>query len=373
MQPAPVIRMAPMSDDHFMRRALGLAAKGRYTVSPNPMVGCVIVSDGVVTAEGWHRRAGEPHAEIEALRNCSDPRGATMYVTLEPCSHHGRTPPCSTALVEAGLKRVVIATRDPHEVVDGRGAAALRDAGIEVTLGVLESEARRLNEKFLWSVTQKLPFVTVKAGMTLDGKLATVARDSQWITTEASRETSLRMREEYDAIMVGSGTVRNDDPRLTRRLGLAGYTSAWTRVVLDGDGEVPPHAHVLTDGGSTVLFTSKPERYTAAPNLEIVQVESRVDLQRVFAELYARGIRSLILEGGAIVHSEVIRRGLWQKMVLFIAPLVVGGAEAPSIFGGEGVSRLKDAYRFRFDHVEFAGSDLMVVAYPVAAVSEETS
>src|SRR5688572_31786060 len=227
-----------------MRRALELAERGRYTVSPNPMVGCVIVRDGVAIAEGWHAQAGEAHAEIEAFRQCDDPRGATMFVTLEPCSHRGRTGPCADAVIAAGVSRVVVAMEDPHEVVNGRGIAALRAAGIDVTAGVLEAEARRLNEKFVWTVTQKLPFVLVKAGMTLDGKLATVARESQWITSEAAREASLRLREEYDAIVVGSGTVKSDDPRLTRRLGLTGEATTWTRVVLDGDGELPPHAQL---------------------------------------------------------------------------------------------------------------------------------
>lgn len=345
-----------------MARALELARNGRYTVSPNPMVGCVIVRDGEVIAEGWHRRTGEPHAEIEALRNCADPRGATMYVTLEPCSHHGRTGPCAEAVIAAGVARVVVAMEDPHDVVNGRGIAAIRAAGIEVTAGVLEAEARRLNEKFVWAVSQRLPFVLVKAAMTVDGKLATVTRDSQWITTEASREQSLLLREEYDAIVVGSGTVEADNPRLTRRMNLAGERP-WTRVVLDGDGEAPPYAQLFTDGGRTILFTSRDPGVPT--HAEVVRTDGRVDLERVFAELYARGIQSVIVEGGAIVHSEVIRQGLWQKMILFIAPMIVGGATAPSIFSGEAVARLTDAYRFRFDRAEMLGSDLMVTAYPV--------
>lgn len=329
-----------------MHRALELAEQGRYTTSPNPMVGCVIVRDGVVIAEGWHRRAGEAHAETDALATCRDASGATMYVTLEPCSHHGRTGPCAEAVIGAGVARVVIAMEDPNEVVNGRGIAMLREAGIEVTLGVLEAEARKLNEKFVWAVTHKLPFVLVKAGMTLDGKLATVTRDSQWITAEASRERSLLLREEYDAILVGSGTVKTDNPRLTRRMNLAG-DRPWTRIVLDAEREVPPHAQVLNDGGSTIHY------------------DTPVDLAQVFGELHARGIRSVIVEGGSLVHAEVIRRGLWQKMVLFIAPMIVGGANAPSLFSGDPVSRLTDAYRFRFDRAEFAGSDVMITAYPV--------
>jgi len=344
-----------------MRRALELAERGRYTVSPNPMVGCVLVRGGVVIAEGWHRRAGEAHAEVDALRQCEDPRGAKMYVTLEPCSHHGRTPPCVDAVLASGVSRVVIAMTDPNERVNGRGIAALREAGIDVTVGVLDSEARRLNEKFVWAVTQKLPFVLIKAAMTLDGKLATVARESQWITAEAARERSLSLREEYDAILVGSGTVKADNPRLTRRLGLAGEATRWTRVVLDGDGDLPEHAQLLTDGGRTIVFTRNPRRIEG---VESIQVDGRADLERIFGELYTRGIHSLIVEGGSLVHSEVIRRGLWQKMMLFVAPMIVGGANAPSIFSGDAVVRLTEAYTFRFDRVELLGKDLLVVAYP---------
>jgi diaminohydroxyphosphoribosylaminopyrimidine deaminase/5-amino-6-(5-phosphoribosylamino)uracil reductase len=351
-----------LTDEQLMGRALELAERGRYSTSPNPMVGCVLARDGIVIGEGWHRRAGEPHAEIEALRSGSDPRGATMYVTLEPCAHHGRTPPCAEAVVAAGIRRAVIATLDPNEAVNGRGAARLREAGVDTVVGVREHEARRLNEKFLWSAHQKLPFVLLKAAMTLDGKLATVTRDSRWITSDEAREQSLALREEYDAILVGSGTVKTDNPRLTRRLGRARSITPWTRVVLDGDGDLSPHAQVLADGGRTIVYT--PAGLEAGPNVEIVPAAGRVDLERVLADLHARGIRSVIVEGGACVHAEVIRRALWQKMILFIAPMIVGGAEAPSIFSGEAVSLLTDAYRFRFDRAEFVGRDLMITGYP---------
>lgn len=348
-----------------MERALELAARGRYTVSPNPMVGCVLVRDGVVIGEGWHRRAGEAHAEIDALASAGDARGATMYVTLEPCSHRGRTGPCADAILAAGVTRVVVAMIDPHEVVNGGGIERLRAAGVDVSVGVREAEARQLNEAFVRSVTHKLPFVTLKAAMTLDGKMATISRESQWITSEESRARSLALREEADAILVGSGTILADNPRLTRRLGLAGEATPWWRIVLDGDGEVPPHAQILTDGGRTLLYTSRPDRYSPSPGLEIVRTEGRADLQQVFGEIHARGIRSLLVEGGAVVHSDLIRHGLWQKMVLFVAPIVVGGGDAPSILTGDAVSRLTDAYRFRFDRVERVGADLMIVAYPL--------
>jgi diaminohydroxyphosphoribosylaminopyrimidine deaminase/5-amino-6-(5-phosphoribosylamino)uracil reductase len=327
-----------------MRRALDLAARGRYSVSPNPMVGCVIVQDGIVIGEGWHHRAGEPHAEIEALRDC-DARGATMIVTLEPCAHHGRTPPCTDAIIAAGIAHVVIAMRDPHDAASG-GIEKLREAGIEVTTGVLENEARRLNEVFIHAVTHRRPFVLLKAGMTLDGKLATVTGESQWITSEASREKSLTLREEYDAILVGGGTVRADNPRLTRRLGLNTSAAGWARVILDRSSVVPPDANVLTDGGVTIHITND------------------IDLDELLADLYSRGIHSVIVEGGSQILSEFIRRGMWQKMILFVAPMVVGGATAPSIFGGEGIAKLTEAPRFRFEDVTMAGSDIMITVYP---------
>jgi len=325
-----------------MRRALDLAARGRYSVSPNPMVGCLIVRDGDVIAEGWHHRAGEPHAEIEALRGV-DARGATMVVTLEPCNHHGRTAPCADAIIAAGVARVVIAMRDPHELAAG-GIEKLRESGIEVILGVLDPQARKLNEVFIHAVTHHRPFVILKAGMTLDGKLATVTRESRWITSDASRQKSLELREQYDAILTGGGTIGDDNPMLTRRLGLA--STPWTRIILDRRRIVPADATVLTDGGATIHITDD------------------VDLEMLLADLYARGIHSLIVEGGSNIHSSFIRRGLWQKMIVFIAPKVVGGAEAPSIFCGEGVAKLADAYRFRFEGAETMGTDVMIIAYP---------
>ena len=325
-----------------MRRALDLAARGRYSVSPNPMVGCVIVRDGNVISQGWHRRAGEPHAEIEALRGV-DARGATMFVTLEPCAHHGRTPPCVDAIIAARVARVVIAMRDPHEVAAG-GVEKLRDAGIEVEIGVLEAEARKLNEVFIHAVTHRRPFVVLKAGMTLDGKLATITRESRWITSEASRQKSLELREQYDAILVGGGTIRDDNPQLTRRLGLA--STSWTRIVIDRRRIVPADATVLTDGDATIHITED------------------VDPDALLADLYKRGIQSLIVEGGSNVLSEFIRLKLWQKIIVFVAPMFVGGGEAPSIFSGAGVANLTEACRFRFESVEMVGIDLMLTAYP---------
>ena len=347
-----------------MRHALDLAERGRYSVSPNPMVGCVIVRDGAVLAEGWHERAGEAHAEIAALAQC-DAHGATMYVTLEPCSHSGRTPPCSPAVVASGVTRVVIAARDPNDVVDGRGIDQLRAAGIVVEVGLCENDARRLNEKYIWSITRRLPFVLIKAGMTLDAKLATVTRESQWITSEEARERGLRLREEYDAILIGGGTVRADNPRLNRRLGLASGITPWTRIVLDGDGDLPPHSQLLRDGGRTLLYTRQPDRYERSDGLEIIETPGRADIEHVLSTAFERGIRSILVEGGSHVIGQFLLLSLWQKLTLFIAPMIVGGGESPSLYSGSAIERLTDAHRFRFHRVEFAGEDLMLTAYPL--------
>lgn len=334
-----------MDDEHYMRRALELAARGRYGVSPNPMVGAVIVRDGVVLGEGWHHKAGQAHGEIDALHHCGDVRGGTMYVNLEPCAHHGRTPPCTDALIETGLARVVIAMADPHERAAG-GAERLRDAGLEVVTGVLEAEARQLNEVFVHAVTTRRPFVVLKAGMTFDGKLATAGGESKWITSPAAREQSLALRETYDAIVVGGGTILADDPQLTRRLGWNDAVQPWLRVVLDRDRVVPSTARVLNDGGNTLHVTDD------------------IALAALLASLYARGVQSLLVEGGSMLHSEFLQQRLWQKMVVFLAPVLVGGETAPPFYGGEPARRLTEALRFRFDRFDIVGPDLMIVAYP---------
>lgn len=350
-----------------MARALELAEQGRFSTSPNPMVGCVIVRDDRVIGEGFHLRAGLPHAEVEAIRSCTEAiQGATVYVTLEPCAHFGRTPPCANALIDARPARVVIAVEDPFPEVNGKGIRALESAGIDVTVGVLRDRALRQNERFFHNCATNLPFVVMKAGMTLDAKLATVQRQSKWITSTAARERSLLLREEYDAIMVGSGTVRDDDPQLTRRVGRNSSVTGWTRVIVDAEGIVPRDSRVLNDGARTILFTATPEAYsdTTAEVIGVRATDGRIDLQYVFRDLFGLGIRSVLVEGGSMVHSSLIAEGLWQKMVLFVAPLIVGGADAPAIFSSEGIGDLTSAHRLRFDAVEKVGPDLMITAYP---------
>jgi diaminohydroxyphosphoribosylaminopyrimidine deaminase / 5-amino-6-(5-phosphoribosylamino)uracil reductase len=355
-------------DESFMRRALDLAERGRYSVSPNPMVGAVIVRDGRIIGEGWHERAGEPHAEVAAIRSATERlEGSTIHVTLEPCCHQGRTPPCTDALVEAGIASVVIAASDPSPHASGRGIEILRAAGIEVVEGVLRDEAERLNEIHLHSASHLTPFVLIKAGITLDGKLGTIHGKSKWITSDESRERSLALREEYDAILVGAGTVIADNPRLDRRLGWNRSIQPWIRVVVDASGEIAPDATVLSDGHTTLVCSSRGERYRKAGSVEVLEYPERddlLDLREVLRTLRERGIRSVLVEGGSMILTSMIRERLWQKMQLFIAPKILGGATAPSIFGGDGVGELSEAYHLRFDAVERVGPDLLVTAYP---------
>ncbi len=330
------------------------------------MVGCVITRDGSVLGEGFHQRAGEAHAEVLALAQCADVKGATVYLTLEPCSHHGRTPPCVDALIAAGVARVVVATADPNPLVNGRGLAALQSAGIEVSSGLLESEASLLNEKFFHVMSRELPFVTLKAGMTLDGKLATATGQSQWITSPASRQQSLTLREEYDAIAVGSGTIRADDPQLTRRLKMNTSGRELLRVIFDGANGIPANAGVLTDEHPTLVLTSNPEHFLGSSKrvVEIKSSKGRLNLEAALAYLLREEkIQSVLVEGGSLLHSAFIESGFWQKMVLFVAPMVLGGNDAPSIFSGTTIRSLTEGHRFRFDSVSALGPDLMITAY----------
>lgn len=351
-------------DLQWMHRALALAERGRFSASPNPMVGCVVVREDRLIGEGFHLRAGLGHAETEALKSCSEEtEGAVVYVTLAPCNHHGSTPPCTDALTKAKVSRVVVAIDDPHQPGEESGIESLRRRGIQVDVGLLAEEAARLNEKFLYSQTRDMPFVLLKAGTSLDGKLATVTGQSQWITSEASRRKGLELREEYDAILVGGGTVASDNPLLTRRLGWNSSVNGWLRVVVDSDGNVPARAAILSDNERTLIYTSGPERLSARQELEVVGVGGPVALTELLSDLHARGVQSLMIEGGAVVLSQFIREALWQKMVLFVAPIFVGG-NAPAILQLNGITSLEEAQRFRFQSCEMVGSDLMVTAYP---------
>lgn len=341
-----------------MRLALRLARRGHGRTSPNPMVGAVIVRAGKVMGTGWHRRAGLPHAEVEALeavrRAGEDPRDATLYVTLEPCSTQGRTPPCTAAIVESGIRRVVAAATDPNPSHAGRGFELLRQAGVQVETGVLAGEADRLNEAFNHWVVERRPFVTVKVAMTLDGRIATRTGESKWITGPAARQVAMRWRAGADAVLVGVGTVLADDPALTVRRGGEPVSAKRQplRIVLDSRARTPVTSRLLTDGmaGRTLIvvtdraprdrvraLTGRVEVLTApVEGTGADPARSRIDLEWLLDHLGGRPVVNLLVEGGGTVHGALLDRGLVQRFLGFYAPLMVSGERAPRALGGEG-------------------------------------
>ena len=358
-------------DESYMREALRIAAFARGRTAPNPMVGALIVRDGTIVASGWHRAAGEPHAEIHALRMAGDlARGATLYVTLEPCAHHGRTGPCAEAVAAAGVARVVTALRDPNPLVAGRGLALLMEAGIEVETGVLADEARRQNEVFLKWVTAKRPFVALKTAMTLDGRIASHTGASQWITGEAARARVHVLRDETDAVLVGIGTVLADNPRLTTRLAARTGRNPM-RVVLDSLARTPLDAHLITDGAApTVIAVSEradPRRVSLlrACGAEVVMLgAARADIGALLDWLGARACTSLLVEGGAEVNWSFLAEGYVDKVYAFIAPMLMGGRGAPASVGGMGFDSPQTALRLADMTVEQVGTDILVTGYP---------
>ncbi len=329
------MKRATGNDESFMRRALALARRGYGTTSPNPMVGAVLVKGGRIIGQGWHHCAGEPHAEIEALRNAerrrNSPKGATLYVTLEPCCTHGRTPPCTVAIKAAGIKRVVVAAKDPNPKHAGRGFRILRRAGIEVEHGVLAEEATKLNEAFNHWIVQRTPFVTVKAAMTLDGKIATASGESKWITGEEARAEGMRLRAGADAILVGVNTVLADDPSLTVRETPKTkiQTSRLRRIVLDSQARTPLKAKVVSDefAALTTIVVGKgaPARRIAAL-AKRAQVWTaplrggRIDLRWVLKRLGGEKVTSLLVEGGGEVNASFLLGAFAQRVAFFYAP-----------------------------------------------------
>ncbi|MGV8921050.1 MAG: bifunctional diaminohydroxyphosphoribosylaminopyrimidine deaminase/5-amino-6-(5-phosphoribosylamino)uracil reductase RibD [Pseudomonas sp.] len=367
-------------DLHYMARALELARKGIYTAHPNPRVGCVIVRDGEIVGEGWHERAGEPHAEVHALRQAGDKaRGATAYVTLEPCSHHGRTPPCADALVEAGLARVVAAMQDPNPSVAGKGLLRLMSAGIVVHSGVLENEARALNKGFLKRMEHGLPYVRVKLAMSLDGRTAMASGESKWITGPAARSAVQRVRAQSSAILTGADTVLADGARMTVRsdeLGLdAGLTAAAAtrpplRVLIDGRLRVPLDAPFFQAGPTLVVTCTAAEareRYQAQGHdlLALANSEGRVDLHKLMHELAARGINDVLVEAGPQLAGAFTRLGLVDEFQIFVAGKFLGSSARPLL--ELPLAQMSDAVELKITEVRAVGDDWRVTAIPVAA------
>jgi diaminohydroxyphosphoribosylaminopyrimidine deaminase/5-amino-6-(5-phosphoribosylamino)uracil reductase len=371
--------MATDPAERSMRLALRLARRGYGRTSPNPMVGAVLVRAGRIIGRGWHRRAGEPHAEIEALRDVQrhhgDATGATLYVTLEPCSTHGRTPPCTDAIIAAGIRRVVLGATDPNPAHAGRGLLFLRRAGIEVVPGVLADECARLNEAFNHWIVHRTPFVIVKAAMTLDGKIATARGESKWITAEKARACAMKLRQGVDAILVGIHTVLADNPRLTvrasecQRPAVKGQSAR--RIILDTRARTPLTANVVSDDHAaltTIVVGRSAPRSRVAALAQRVRVwpaperAGGIDLRWLLRQLGAEAVTSLLVEGGGEVNASFLLGGLAQRIVFFYAPKILGGRDARKAVAGEGVVRLGDVIALRDIEWRRRGDDWMLTA-----------
>jgi diaminohydroxyphosphoribosylaminopyrimidine deaminase/5-amino-6-(5-phosphoribosylamino)uracil reductase len=378
-------------DLEYMKRALSLAKKAEGMTSPNPLVGAVLVKSGTILAEGYHLRPGLPHAEAIALERAgSKARGSTLYVNLEPCCHlDKRTPPCAQAIIKAGVKRVVIGMIDPNPKVSGRGIELLKKAGIKVQAGLLEEEAKRLNEIYIKHITTGLPFVILKIAMTLDGKIATETGESKWITSLESRRYVHKLRSKVDAVLTAIGTVKADDPELTVRL-VKGRSPV--RVVIDPELEIPPQAKVLRTPPTTIIFTktevrnqrsevrsqksevkekvsSESDLRTPTSDLsfpEGVEVEyfnsERLDLKEAMKSLYRRGITSVMIEGGASLNYYALKDGIVDKVMIFIAPKIIGGRNSVPAVGGVSTS-LQTPWRLRNLKIKHIGEDILIEGY----------
>lgn len=358
---------------YFMQRALELASKAAGRTSPNPLVGAVVVKDGEIVGEGYHRRAGEPHAGVVALAAAGEnSRNATLYVTLEPCNHYGKTPPCTEAVIKAGISTVYVAALDPNPLVSGRGIARLREAGIHVNVGLMEKEARELNRFFVKFITRGLPYVALKTAMTLDGKIATRTGNSRWITNERSREYVHQLRNTYDAVLVGIGTVLADDPLLSTRLPQAD-TRDPVRLIIDARLDMPIDSRILQTAGrqETIVYC-----LNGADSLRIRQYQDlgaevvvlkgssgRVPLEEVFRDVAQRGLVSVLMEAGSRVNAYALEKRLVDKVYWFIAPRICGGEQALSPVGGRGIELMSEAIKLHNVTVRSFDGDLLVEGF----------
>ena len=370
-----MVHLSAERKNELMAEALSLAARAEGKTSPNPLVGAVVLgAGGEIAGRGWHRKAGEPHAEVLALQDAGDrARGGILILTLEPCSHQGRTPPCAPFVVEAGVSHVIAAVSDPNPQVSGKGFAHLRGHGVGVEIGIMAEEAVRQNEVYFHWWQRGRPFLTLKAAASLDGKIATRSGQSRWITGEAARNAGHHFRNKVDAILVGVETVLEDDPLLTARPdGVPG--KPLTRVVLDSRLRTPSHARILAsrEGSSTIVATTDAaptakEEALRETGAEIIRIgadpQGRVSLALLLGVLGSRGVRHILVEGGGRVHGSFIREGLADRLLYFLAPLVVGDAQAPGAISGLDESELQSLPGlFNVIH-EVIGDDLLIQGY----------
>jgi diaminohydroxyphosphoribosylaminopyrimidine deaminase/5-amino-6-(5-phosphoribosylamino)uracil reductase len=359
-----------LTDEEYINLALNLAKRGKGKTSPNPMVGAIIVKDGKIVGKGYHKKAGKPHAEINALRDAGEKaKEGTLYINLEPCVHYGKTPPCTDTIIKNRIKRVVIGMKDPNPVVSGKGIKKLKKHNIDVSVGILEEKCRRLNEVFCKYITTRMPFVILKAASTLDGKIATKIGNSKWITSEKSREYVHRLRNEVDGILVGIETLIKDNPLLTTRI-RGGKNPI--RIIVDTKLRIPIDSKVLSiSEGETIIATtslaSKEKiRILEDMNIKILLIDldnNRVDLLKLMKELGKRGITSILLEGGSKINGSFIDKGIVDKVYLFFAPKIMGGRESIPIFSGKDIENLNDIINLRELNIKRIDRDILISGY----------
>ncbi|RLB89602.1 MAG: bifunctional diaminohydroxyphosphoribosylaminopyrimidine deaminase/5-amino-6-(5-phosphoribosylamino)uracil reductase RibD [Deltaproteobacteria bacterium] len=371
-----------MTDHDHMQNALSLALKGKGFTSPNPCVGAVVVKNGVVLGKGWHRAAGMAHAEVEAIEDAQKnfpantppiTQGATIYVTLEPCNHFGKTPPCTHKIINAGITRVVVGCKDPNPYVSGGGIRYLRENGIQVECGLLERETQTLIEAFIWyTQNKKLPFVILKCASTLDGRIATSTGDSQWITNETSRGQVHTLRNEVDAILIGSGTLHADNPSLTARIKNT-QTRDPIRIILDSRLSIDETARVITQQSTanTILVVGPGASFEKRQRLEkmgagVLEVplkNGRLDLGQLMIKLGSMSIQSLLIEGGGKVAAAALKEGIVNKVLFFLAPKFLGGSDGVPVFDGKGPQKICDAFKLNQMTVERLEGDVLITGY----------
>lgn len=362
--------MVPESDRHYMKLALNLALKGEGRTNPNPVVGAVVVKSGEVVAKGYHQKAGLPHAEIIALRKAGDmARGADLYVNLEPCCHHGRTPPCTEAIIASGIKKVILGIRDPNKLVSGRGIRFLRKKGVEVVVGVLRRDCEKINEPFIKYITTGRPWVILKSAFSLDGKIATRTGDSRWITGPQARAYAHRLRSRVDAVLVGAETVRLDDPQLTVRPKKKGVQNP-TRIVVAGKTNISASAKIFNNAhkerviyaatASLSLSEKKKIQGIGVEVLIIKRKKDQVDLSLLMGKLGDMGVSSVMIEGGSEISGTAFKEKLVDKVIYFLAPKIIGGKNAPGPIGGQGIAKLKEFVKVKEMSVARLGNDLVI-------------
>lgn len=354
--------------NEYMKRAITLSRKGIGYVNPNPLVGAVIVKHGEIIGEGYHEKIGENHAEINALNSCKEsPQDATMYVTLEPCSHYGRTPPCVEAIIKAGIKEVIIGLIDPNPRVSSKGVDRLRKNNIKVITGVCVDEIRELNRTFIKYITTKKPYCIMKTAMTLDGKIASVTGDSKWISCEKSREYVHRIRHEMKAIMVGIGTILEDNPNLTTRLSnIKGIDPI--RIIVDTKCRIPLDANVITAKGETIIATTNDAPLEKVNSLmekgvKVIYVNKKnnmVDIEQLIGKLGQMEIDSILLEGGSKLNYSCLVAGIIDEIITFISPKIIGGSKAKTSIGGMGIPLMQDAYMLEDISIDTIDRDIVV-------------